>query len=305
MTVYQLTVNLDGVAVGLQRSLQRAMDLVSFGLHAAQVAQPPLQDTDPAVGTAETVPGIHRDLALPGVLFQMIPASEVALTFDTARQLFHRWVLACGFRDATEALAPLLEEARTVGVVASAGRTITAAVWKDQVLGGRQKFDRMTLKDKIHLLVQVCGSGIVPSLMPQVETIVVARNCLVHRRGVVGERDINHKTPEGDSLKVEWLAPQFVVTSPDGGERVITELPFVVKGGGTIVLRQMASSRTFRRGETVDLTASEFNNVCWTLLMFAKQLVANLRDLLVAKGLLTVDGTDNTPDAQAENGNPA
>jgi hypothetical protein len=74
----------------LQRSLQRVIDLVAFGLSSGEHAT-------------------ESDLKIPGAWFQVTTAGNEALAFADAKIEYPRWLLGCGFRDAIEAVNSLLE----------------------------------------------------------------------------------------------------------------------------------------------------------------------------------------------------
>lgn len=74
----------------LQLALQRAVDLVAFGLRASDDATP-------------------ADLSIPGIFGHVSPAQNHALSVEDARAEFRSWVVANGFRECVEAMGPSLE----------------------------------------------------------------------------------------------------------------------------------------------------------------------------------------------------
>lgn len=276
MDSYVLTINLRGVVAGLHQALQRAIDLVAFGLHAAGGA------TDPG-------PTVHGSMKIPGVIANLTPARDAAMSFDTARDEFKRWVLACGLRDAVEGVSQTLEEARKVGVVVSFGGEMTGADWNERVVGESARFDRRPLPDKINFLAALCGPSVMPAALEKVKTINKARNCLVHRQGIVGNRDCN----ASDGLLVEWTKLDLVVPTA-GGDEVVTALPFTLKAGERLSMRNSLRQKLFRLGDTVSFTAQEFSYICWTLFQFGQQLVLNLQELMNAKGLTITASSDQS-----------
>jgi len=74
----------------LQRSIQRTLDLVSFGLQAAEKAK-----------------DIDR-LLLPEIRMHFSIAENQKLDVESARKEFRQWVIASGLRDCVEAVNPLM-----------------------------------------------------------------------------------------------------------------------------------------------------------------------------------------------------
>src|SRR5215472_16941068 len=95
-----LHIDLGVPLVRWERALQRAIDLVSFGLTAR-----------------ETVP--EGEVGLPGEVLRFVAGSSYVMTFPEAKEEFGLWVLQSGFRDIVEGLHDFLEEARVAcGAVA-------------------------------------------------------------------------------------------------------------------------------------------------------------------------------------------
>jgi hypothetical protein len=286
VTHYTATVRLDQLLTDFLDALQRAIDMVAFGTNAALAATDSSPDTKPAWEADGQISPLP--IPLLGALVQLIASPREMLGFEDARTEFQRWVLACGFRDAIEALGPLLEQSRVIGVCARWGKgPVNGAIWNDDVVGGERKFDRMHLQDKIRHLRGLCGRDIFPASLSMVESINAARNCIVHRDGIVGKSDlknVNDSTSKG--LRVEWSAFDLVFTRLDGTATVINELPAHIEADGTLGFRQSNVSKLFELGSVITFSPREFVDICLTMIVFGEHLAANLRQLLVDRGLL-------------------
>jgi hypothetical protein len=257
------TVELPSPTDLLRQSLQRSIDLVSFGLQAAQAANP-------------------SELSLPDSLAQLAPAQNRSMDVATARTEFTVWVLANGFRDIVEALGPSLEWARRIcflwtrpGPVAlhPNGRvklqpSITEEEWNSQVVDGAPRFDRLSLQDKITYLEQEYGF-VRPALTDAIMSLNAARNCLTHRAGMVGPRDLKGPYDEGLLVKIRKL--HITVKGNDGTERSI-DGPSMVNAGEQVVVGFIDSERLFRLGERIQFSQAEYIDVCMTFLAFALEL---------------------------------
>jgi hypothetical protein len=90
---------------------------------------------------------------------------------------------------------------------------------------------------------------------------------------------------KGKGLRVEWLSSEPVLTAPDGTETTIRQFPFYVETGGNLGIRQSRVSTFFAFGSVISFTSREFIDICLTLVFFGQQLTANLRALLVDRGI--------------------
>jgi hypothetical protein len=77
----------------LRRGIQRAVDLVGFGLQAAEQSS-------------------IADLNVPGAFPAIVASPEAALDAAEAPSTFQSWVIANGLRDCVDAVGPALEWAR-------------------------------------------------------------------------------------------------------------------------------------------------------------------------------------------------
>jgi len=107
----------------------------------------------------------------------------------------------------------------------------------------------------------------------------LARNCLVHRNGIVSHLDSN----SDQGLVVKWRKLEIMATGP-GGERVMTAMARV-KAGESVFLRHAKDQKLFRKGEFVTFTVDEFGELCMTLFSFGQQLVQNKEQYGRSKGV--------------------
>jgi hypothetical protein len=239
----------------LQTSLQYVRDVVSFGLIASEKVT-------------------QQGLELPGAFFQMMPASNAALDFETARIEYKKWVLMAGMRDCVEALNLFLDKARPVCFLQSiADRPMVPGwEWNKGMVEDSTSFHRKGLPDKIKYLQNKYGHALLPEVTGDVLSVNLARNCLVHRKGVVTEHDLN----SDQGLLVRWRKMEIVV-SGSSGERVISG-EARVEAGETVSIRHAKSQKLFNKGELVSFTVDEFTELIWTLTLFGFQLAKSIED---------------------------
>lgn len=255
MTKYDLSIHVDLRALlgGLQRSLQRTIDLVSLGLIAV--------DSAPAGA-----------LSLPQAFFQFTPAPNQKRTVETAKEEYKSWALCSGLRDCVEAISAFLEEVRTVCAVYSLKtmEEVRRADWNARMVNEPRKFHRFGLPNKLGHLAETYSLD--TDLSEELLSINRARNCLVHRGGVVSERDTN----DGDSLVIKWRRLEIIVRG-DAGERV-AEPHALFEAGEEMFPREGTASRTFHKGDSITFTPQEFSELGYTFFVFGQRLVKKIED---------------------------
>jgi len=102
------------------------------------------------------------------------------------------------------------------------------------------------------------------------------RNCIIHRRGVVGDLDVG----KNGMLEAAWR--KTTMTDPDG--QIVTSLPFKAEKGGEFSVTVTEQKRSWKKGEQIALSVQDCQDMAFTLAEFCSQVqdqVANrLRDLL-------------------------
>jgi len=253
----------------LQGELQKAIDLVAFGLQCAAIANP-------------------SDLSMPEQIFQITAAGNKVMNVEDARREFRSWVLANGLRDCVEAVGPTLEWARRFCFIwTQPGKVILKADgklqlqaeiptedWNSEIVDGAKAFEWMGLPNKLDHLNQRYGFPI-PELAQHILSLNKARNCFSHRRGIVSQVDVND--PSSNSLEIMWRRLQFSLKN-DEGERLL-ELPATVEGGSLLGMEFVDHKKTFVVGSSIDITPNEFVEIGMTFLFLALQIEQSCKSM--------------------------
>ena len=253
----------------LQTTLQRSRDLVAFGLQAAD--------------HAESV-----DLRVPDSFLDVVPARDRGFDVEGARSEFRTWVLANGLRDCVEAIGPTLEWVRKLcffwtregpvtpledGKFRLSGR-LTGDEWNTNIVRGAAKFDRLPLPEKLSYL-QKSYRWQRPELSDHILSLAAARNCLVHRDGIVGGKDLKLSGDHG--LSVRWRKAELVA-GPGTDERVL-QAGSHVDAGETVSVQFIDSEKSFAIGERVTFTVTEYVDISLTFLLFGLQAQTSTMEL--------------------------
>lgn len=222
--------------------VRRASIFIGFGVNAA---------TDPAFKT-------HALTKFSNL--QIGPSQLTGDALAEAKENFRLWIEAAGFRELADSLGVFLDEVHWACAVSSCARN-----------GGqvdRRKFDSACksqscfagegLPNKLNLLQQ--RFGITAQHESELKSLNKARNCLTHRRGVVGPSDLS----EG-SLYVSWLGMDLSVVEPNGNEHLITHEmpPIYLPVGGNVTARMTTRLRVFSMGDVVNFSTHDLAEICW------------------------------------------
>ena len=160
-------------------------------------------------------------------------------------------------------LGQLLFVAMLAEKVLEKGQVVPAEEMWEIAAKGQKKLYRsptQTVRDTLSILKQdwqdVAG-------MAWFESLYRLRNCLVHRKGQVGVEDVG---PEGH-LAVIWRRITLKV-----GEELVTCLPHSFEKGEHLSAEFEDGLRTWNVGETIELSASDCQEIAFSLVLFSIQV---------------------------------
>jgi hypothetical protein len=99
-------------------------------------------------------------------------------------------------------------------------------------------------------------------LVREIRSINAARNCFVHREGVVGEKDL--KDPGHLAVYFRRLA---LIIGPTDAPREIT-LPYTKQDGDELRVEERDTSKSFALCTLVSFDSADFGGFCWTAHQF-------------------------------------
>ena len=260
-----VNVNLNGLRGGLQRSLQRIICLVATGLEAKSDVGP-------------------NEIYLPTNIKSSF--SNLGLNKETFHEQYTKWVLSNGFRDAIESVGVFLESAHKVLSVweliekQNSGATITGDEWNQIFQDVGNKFHRLGLPDKLEHISEAHDIEIKESFKAQILSINKARNCFVHRNGIVSDRDLNIDK----ALKVKWSRLHTFIQNEDGEQDLIPGM--LVEKESTVCVRFDENEKDFSLNDQLSLTVEEMSEILWCLFLFGNDLVMNISKLGEKKGFI-------------------
>lgn len=251
-TVASLAVNLSAIQGKFNAALQKLLDR-----YTASTAALPLVDHAIYSGFA---PAFVR----------VLPAQNKRLTRDEAVAEAEQWHLRAVIRDAIELTNLFLEECHLVSALF--GVTHDGKLRSEdynRIIDKEQKqFHRFGLPDKFKKMRKDFGISV--DLEPHVLSINRARNCLVHRMGIVTEMDVDGN----DELAILWRRFEIVARSPDKSEQFVIDSPGMEVQGGWEVNSQIKDRRkNFSLGERLQFSYREIADTIFSLIAFSTTMV--------------------------------
>lgn len=196
---------------------------------------------------------------------QLIRSNHDEATVRSFKREFESWIAGNGLRELLEAFAHFLDQ------------IFEACLTVQEVQGNKRlparealkKFEGERFPNKLCLIHQ--NFQIAPERPSFLISLQRARNCLTHRRGVVGPKDCKGS----DSLVVNWRGIDVVVREPTGAETHINTAikeRKILKDGGDVLLRFVDRERRFSRGDVLRVEPRDLAEICWYVVQESKRL---------------------------------
>lgn len=252
-----IKINLAGLISELQRSVQRTINLVASGLETKQYV------TGESMRLPDTSMGITLD-------------KHLKWDREQAQKEYSKWVLINGFRDVTEGAGLFLESVHQIlsywdlGIRMKGEGPLTGDNWNEMIVKGGRSFHALGFPDKLDHLSKKHKLVLNKTLTSEVLSINATRNCLVHRRAIVSEKDSNCE----DGLKIRWMKLAIVIKNEDGVKEIIP--PFVAEKDSVLGVRNREEVKVFPLGSQVEFTAQEFADICWCFFVFGNSLTKSV-----------------------------
>lgn len=242
----KVTVDLGAILSRYQITLQHLTDRVAVGN---------------SVGRHVTEQEYNRDRGFSTVSL----AANAQIPFSAVEEDFKAWCLRNAFVEAMDGLAQLLEDAWLALSVVRLGPVFKARDFHKLRTDKRREFHRLGLPEKISRLQTM---GATSARATQVLSLNTARNCIVHRGGIVGE----HDGGDEGALVVNVRAMELVIQGENGVEHALLGEVHMIRQS-SLGLRQQNRELRFKVGTRVKFTAEELNHAFWTLFLFARDIV--------------------------------
>ena len=169
--------------------------------------------------------------------------------------------------------------------------SISGAEWHKITVSQQRSFDKGGLPDKIKDLQKAYSLALDPDLAGHLLSINRARNCLVHRGGIVQDDDLN----EDGVLRVSWRRLALVIRGPGSERDGFPGARF--EADESLVVANRDVSKGFPLGTAISFSVQEFADVCWSLFLLALSTVKLAEDWTREHGITLQMSQDGLPGA--------
>ncbi|MDF1855925.1 hypothetical protein [Pseudooceanicola sp.] len=218
---------------------------------------------------------------------QVIPDDAPQEALEHFKEEFKIWIEACALREATESFALFLDELHRACSVIHA---VKGNGSMEEVSEKQSKFAKEGLPNKLNILEQ--RFGVTSAHSGNLSLINRARNCLTHRKGLVGLEDIRDQP----KFTVAWRGLDLFVEEPDGTKSDLGEIPeggLLLENGGFVGVEFVERSRTFDLGTMLSLSPRDLAEICWFLAKEAKTITNSAISYAQANGVVMNQVTQN------------
>lgn len=262
--IYEIAINVANLQARAFAKLQRSLDILRFARASARSAK-------------------AADYESSADFFNVEPAQNMKMSFDAAREAAEEWFTLNVVRDAIDIIGDLLDESRfTLSLLRLTQHPNPTGVEFNQAKAERKVFHELGLPKKLDELS--AKFGVTSDTAEHFLSVNRARNCLVHRLGIVSAKDVGG----AETLVVTWLAPKIEVSTTEGEVSPITK-ETIVPPGSRVSLQLGVVSRTFALGERIAFTYTELIQQQYSLMMFINSLVSSIEEFAKGVGFVFED----------------
>jgi len=235
----QINVDLDKILDVAQRGVRRASVFMGLGVNAALDAK-------------------FKEYQLTHITkLQLVPDAVDSETIGHFKEEFKTWIEGNGLRELIETFSVFLDRIYDAALLiyVSKNKVDMAAFVAKQ-----DSFYREGFPNKLKILRSKFSVG--PEHADYIVSINKARNCLTHRRGIVGKEDVD----ESGKLRVAWFGMEFFAETPSGERHSLMEIPpegLLLPEGGTICVQFVEREKLFDQGTPLRLSTRDLAEICW------------------------------------------
>jgi hypothetical protein len=209
------------------------------------------------------------------------PSSNNRLTYDQAKASIESWLLRAVLTETTDELGPFLEEIFCICLLFSCSPSgdIDWPAFETKRADELPRFHKLGLPHKIELL----GSkyGLFSEFTLHVLSLNRARNCQVHRQGMVRMADVD----DNGVLQIKMRILALYRKDPDSG--AVMPIEFGVAYDKSYAITQKWETRTvsFKEGDMIRLNFNDLSACVWTVWSFSGSLCDSVKSYAARCGV--------------------
>lgn len=224
---------------------------------------------------------------------QLLPDNLSEEVLNHVKDEFKIWIEGNGFRELVETFSVFLDKIyRACAVAEVSGRRIESVEFQRKI----KTFEKEGFPNKLNILSN--NFAVRPQHVDYIKSLNKARNCLTHRRGIVGTEDI-----DGQHLRVRWLGMDIFIQTPAGDRHQFDDFPeegLYLPDGGSVMLQFVERERLFDVGDLLKLSTKDLAEICWFFQDQARSAVNSATEYLKSVGIVILDESSDSPEVSEE-----
>ena len=193
---------------------------------------------------------------------KLLPDDMPKAIVEEFKREFGMWVVSNGLRELIETWDVFLDQLYYAAVYTDYWQQSqeTAKLSPEPFMKRATAFAREGTREKLERLQK--QFGITLQYQAEIESIKKARNCLTHRMGTVGPKDVE----PGTSLTVRWRSPELFGINEDGTEFVppLDSFPIHFPMGSPVKFRNVNRAKVVSLGDRLKFLPAEVKELCYT-----------------------------------------
>ncbi len=243
-----ISINLDRIHDIALRGVRRTYVFLGFGLNAANN------------------PDFNQFHLNARYTIRLMPEKVSDENIAEFKRSFGIWIISNGLRELTESSSVFLSEIYQACLIVEVAQGKFAS---GKMPVRRRRFDNKNITEQLTSLSD--DYGIQCNFLDHIDSLRHVRNCLTHRRGIVGPRDYNR----GEKLILKWRGMEFVILE-DGKQEIVIPLHFDkeihVEAGGRVGMRMVNKTKEFSKGSLISISETELLEICLTMQLAAGEI---------------------------------
>jgi len=201
-------------------------------------------------------------------MIQVIPDQLDDKSIAHIKEEFEKWVILNGLRELVESFGLFLDKVHTA--------CLLMASHKMQISGDDAEkfgpaFERKGVEDKLGTLK--IRFGVSSDKAKYFSGINQARNCITHRRGIVGSEDLRGE----ETFRLIWWGFDIYAETPSGEKHSLKPpMPvegLVLKSGAKVMFQIKDRIIEYKTGDIVNLSPNDLGEICYLVQLTTDDIV--------------------------------
>ena len=258
----QILINLDHLAGISFKGIRRTSVFMSFGINSARDKN--LKDYQLSHDTS----------------FRIMPDNLGDDQIENFKKHYEHWIISCGLRELIETFSVYLSGIYKVCLTTSSSKGTTIIENAENKI---KSFEWKGVEKQLKILRK--SFSVETSKEKYFKSIAQARNCITHRRGIVGVEDLRGES----KLKIIWWALDIHIET-SSGEKISFNPPYsnegiLIKEGGKVIATVVDREREYKIGDIIKLSPLDLSEICMIVTLATQEILSSTVKFMESIGI--------------------